>query len=83
MGGTKTYLSVATLSLAIPVKSSWLVLADMLVRGVPVVDPIVEPFGVDVDVEASVPLEACFAAFSARRFCLEAEGAIFYSIKLS
>jgi len=39
--------------------------------------PKTEPAGVDVEVEASgVPFTfaACFAAFSARRFCFEVEG---------
>lgn len=39
--------------------------------------PLTEPVGVDA--EGSVEpfaFEACFAAFSARRFCLEAEGAM-------
>ena len=50
----------------------------MLVNGVLKALPLVDPAGVDVDVDASAPLAfaACFAAFSARRFCFEREGAI-------
>lgn len=56
-------------------KSSALVAADMLVIGVPIaLPPATDPDGVVVD-EASVDpfcLEACLAAFSANRFCLDA-----------
>ena len=49
-------------------------------RGVLTELPLTEPVGVEVPVvvEASVPLllAACFAAFSASRFCLDAEGGI-------
>ena len=40
--------------------------------------PVVEPVGVFVPVPVDEPLAfaACFAAFSARRFCLDAEGAM-------
>ena len=54
----------------------------MLVRGVAAVLPFVEPAGVEPVVEdASLsPLDLtfadCLAAFSARRFCFEAEGAM-------
>ena len=57
----------------------------MFVSGVPAVLPFTdpEPVGVDVPVvvdasPAAAPLAFadCFAAFSARRFCFEAEGAI-------
>lgn len=77
-GATSADLSVAIWSFAIDVRSSWLVAADMLVSGVLKVLPLVDPAGVDVDVDASAPLAfaACFAAFSARRFCFEREGAI-------
>ena len=74
-----THLSVAIWSFAIEVRSSWLVAADMLVRGVLTeLPPLTEPVGVDVLVDASVPLffADCFAAFSARRFCFDAEGAM-------
>lgn len=67
---------MARFNLAIEVKSSWLVAALMLVSGVLTLLPLTEPAGVDVDVDA-VPLappDAFFAAFSARRFCLDAEG---------
>jgi hypothetical protein len=38
----------------------------------------VEPGGVDEETEksAELALAACFAAFSARRFCFDAEGGI-------
>ena len=76
-----THLSVASCNLAMLVRSSWLVAADMLVSGVLVALPLMEPVGVDVLVDASVSLPAlffadCFAAFSASRFCFDAEGAI-------
>ena len=77
-----TNLSVAICSFAIALRSSWLVAADMLVRGVAAVLPFVEPAGVEPVVEdASLsPLDLtfadCLAAFSARRFCFEAEGAM-------
>lgn len=65
------------------VRSSLLVAADMLVSGVlivlPALLPFTEPFGVSVEpdvVASDLPLAACFAAFSARRFCFEAEGAM-------
>jgi hypothetical protein len=65
---------------AIVDRSSVLFAADRLVMGVLIVlPPLTEPVGVDVDVEASVPLLIAadfFAAFSARRFCLDAEGAM-------
>ncbi len=57
----------------------------MLVSGVLVALPFTEPVGVvpegvDVLVEASVPpalfFADCFAAFSASRFCFDAEGAM-------
>jgi len=39
------------------------------------VPPFTEPVGVEVDVEGSVKAAAFFfAAFSARRFCFDAEG---------
>ena len=82
----RTHRSVAIWSFAIALRSSWLVAADMLVSGVLVALPLTEPVGVvpvgvDVLVEASVSLPAlffadCFAAFSASRFCFDAEGAI-------
>ena len=67
------------------VRSSLLVAADMLVSGVlivlpallPALLPFTEPFGVSVDpdvVASDLPFAACFAAFSARRFCFDAEG---------
>ena len=81
-----THRSVAICSFAIALRSSWLVAADVFVSGVPAVLPLTdpEPVGVDVPVvvDASPPAAAplafadCFAAFSARRFCFEAEGAI-------
>lgn len=61
-------------------KSSWLLAllgAPLtLVNGV--LRPFTEPVGVVVRDEGPVPPEAAafFAAFSARRFCLEAEGAM-------
>ena len=62
------------------VKSSVLVAADVFVRGVPnELPPFTEPVGVeDVAVPVDFPLALTdpFAAFSANRFCFEAEGAI-------
>lgn len=59
-------------------KSSWLPAADKLVSGVFVALPLREPDPVGVaeaDVSvAPLPLAACLAAFSASRFCLDAEG---------
>ena len=80
-GHERTHRSVAIWSFAIALRSSWLVAADMLVSGVLVALPLMEPVGVDVLVDASVSLPAlffadCFAAFSASRFCFDAEGAI-------
>ena len=77
----RTHRSVAIWSFAIALRSSWLVAADMLVSGVLVALPLMEPVGVDVLVDASASLPAlffadCFAAFSASRFCFDAEGAI-------
>ena len=72
----KAYLSVAICSFAIDVRSSWLVAADRLVSGVLMeLPPFVEPGGVDeVTEEAMVlALAACLAAFSARRFCFDAD----------
>lgn len=58
------------------VRSSWLVAAETLVKGVFTELPLTEE-AVAVDVDASdLPLDACFAAFSARRFCFDAEGAM-------
>ena len=62
-------------------RSSWLVAAEVFVRGVLTELPLTEPVGVEVEVVAvsvSFPLlfADCLAAFSARRFCFEAEGAI-------
>ncbi len=70
-------LSVAICSFAIDVRSSWLVAADRLDSGVLMeLPPFVEPGGVDeVREEATVlALAACLAAFSARRFCFDADG---------
>ena len=65
------------------VRSSLLVAADMLVSGVlivlPALLPFTEPFGVSVEpdvVASDLPLAACFAAFSASRFCFDADGAM-------
>jgi hypothetical protein len=51
----------------------------MLVSGVlNTLPPLTEPAGVDVDVDPSPPFTPAdfLAAFSARRFCFEAEGAM-------
>ena len=57
-----------------------LVDAETLVSGVLTELPLTEPFGVDVDVPVvespSLVFAAAFAAFSASRFCFDAEGAI-------
>jgi len=65
-------------NLAMEVKSSVLFAALMLVMGVlEVLPPLTEPAGVEVEVEVLPARPAFFfAAFSARRFCFEAEGAI-------
>ncbi len=47
-----------------------------LVRGVLLVLPFTEPVGVEAVVEAVPAAAAFFAAFSASRFCFEAEGGI-------
>lgn len=75
----RAYRLVAICNFAMDVRSSVLAAADTLVRGVLVELPFTEPFGVEVEVDASVPFAvlpfvACFAAFSARRFCFDAEG---------
>jgi hypothetical protein len=73
------HLSVAIFSLAIESKSSVLLAALILVIGVLIaLPPFTEPAGVDVDVDPSTPFTPAdfLAAFSARRFCLEAEGAM-------
>ena len=66
------YLSVASLSFSMALKSSVLPAADTFVRGV--LTPT-DPVGVDVAVDEPTPfcLAACLAAFSARRFCLDAD----------
>jgi hypothetical protein len=73
-----THRSVAMVSLAIDVKSSLLLAALILVSGVLVaLPPLTESAGVDVDGDVLPAIPAFFfAAFSARRFCFEAEGAI-------
>lgn len=70
-------LSVAICSFAIDVRSSWLVAADRLDIGVLMeLPPFVEPVGVDEVTEELILLDlaACLAAFSARRFCFDADG---------
>ena len=64
--------------MAIDVRSSLLLAALILVSGVLVaLPPLTEPAGVEVDDEVPPAMPAFFfAAFSARRFCFEAEGAI-------
>ena len=60
-------------------RSSVLPEADMFVMGVFAELPPTEPVGVDVVVDEAPAfcLAACLAAFSARRFCLDADwGAI-------
>lgn len=64
------YLSVAKDNLAM-VRSSWLPAALMLVRGVFVLLPLTDAEGVP-----EVEVSPFFKAFSARRFCLDAEGAM-------
>lgn len=73
------YLSVAIFSFAIDVRSSWLVAADKLDKGVLTeLPPFVEPGGVDEVTDDSpglaLALAACFAAFSAKRFCFDVDG---------
>jgi len=64
------------------IKSSWLpdllLMPLMLVNGV--LAPLTEPAGVDVEVEASTPADF-LAAFSARRFCLDDEGAMSLTLR--
>ena len=65
-------------------RSSVLPAADRLVRGVFAELPLTEPAGVDVAVDEAPTfcLAACLAAFSARRFCLDADwGAISVSCR--
>jgi len=70
----ENYLSVAIFSFAIDVRSSWLVAADRLVKGVLTeLPPFVEPGGVDDSVGLALALAARFAAFSAKRFCFDAD----------
>jgi len=60
-------------------RSSVLPAADRLVMGVVTELPVTDPVGVDVVVDEGAPFcfAACLAAFSARRFCLDADwGAI-------
>ena len=84
-GRTETHLSVAKLSLAMDMRSSWLTFllprALRLVRGVEA-PPLVDSAGVEVPV-ALEPPAAFLAAFSARRFCLDAEGGILVLLLLS
>lgn len=67
--------------------SSVLVAADRLVRGVfvalPFTDPVWLVVPVVVDVESCTPLlfAACLAAFSANRFCFDADGGIIIDVK--
>lgn len=62
-----------------------LVAADLLVSGVfTELPPLTEPDGVVVDVPVMLAspflaFDDCFAAFSAKRFCFDAEGAIILS----
>jgi len=71
---------VAICNFAILIKSSVLVAADVFVRGVPTeLPPLTEPVGVEsVTVPMDFPLAFTdpFAAFSASRFCFDAEGGI-------
>ena len=79
---SSAHRSVAICSFSIAFKLSVLVAADLLDSGVfTELSPFTEPEGVVVDVPVVVlspPLTfaACFAAFSAMRFCFDAEGAI-------
>lgn len=74
--GRATHRSVAICSFAMLVRSSRLAAADKLVRGVLVaLLPLTDVAGVD-EVASFGPLDAAFAAFSANRFCLDADGAI-------
>lgn len=79
---TLTHLSVAILSLAILVKSSELALSEpgTLVSGVFAPESLAEPvsMGVPVDEPPLAALTEPFAAFSARRFCFEADGGILF-----
>ena len=80
VSGYSPHLSVAIWSFAIDDRSSWLPAAEREVSGVLAVLPFADPVGVlvDVPVVSLAPLDFadCFAAFSARRFCLDAEGAM-------
>jgi hypothetical protein len=70
-----TYLSVATLSLAMDIRSSWL--PTLLPAPLTVVKGVLLP-SVSSAVEdgSFLPEAAFFAAFSASLFCFEAEGGI-------
>lgn len=66
-------------NLAIESRSSVLVAALLPLRGVLKALPLTEPVGVEVEVDASPLIPAdFFAAFSARRFCFDAEGAMMF-----
>lgn len=77
-----TNRSVASCSFSIAFRFSVLVAADLLVNGVLTeLPPLTEPEGVVVDVPVVLAspflaFDDCFAAFSAKRFCFDAEGAI-------
>jgi len=75
MWNGSAYLSVASLSFSMALRSSVLPAADRLVRGVFTELPLTDPVGVDVEVDEAPTfcLAACLAAFSARRFCLDAD----------
>ena len=81
----EAHLSVAICSFAMLVRSSWLVAALRLVRGVAAAE--LPPFALMPSVGVLVPVAvdasgaplffaACFAAFSASRFCFDADGGI-------
>lgn len=69
------YLSVASFSFSMALRSSILAEADTFVRGVFAELPATDPVGVDVVVDEAPAfcLAACLAAFSARRFCFDAD----------
>lgn len=75
-GEISAHRSVAIASLAMDVlRSSVLAFAERDVRGVlGLLLPFSDPPGVDSEVAVPFALRVPFAAFSARRFCLEADG---------
>lgn len=73
---------MAICNFAIDVKSSVLLAAETPVSGVLAVLSVTDGVGVDPDVVPPDCFAACFAAFSANRFCLEVDGAMTDEFKM-